>query len=1111
MLIAVFRRNISVALPVFALAISLLGAGRAHAQVSGATVSGTVTDPSGATVPNAQITVTDVGKQASRTVTTDSDGFYTAPNFVPGIYEVRATAPGFSTKVQSGIQLTVGAKQVLNIRMAVGQGSETVQVTVEAPQVELMSSTLGNVVNSTTVVELPLNGRDWAQLATLESGVNTLQTQITGGFTAPRGNRGFGTQLTISGTRPQMNNYRLDGISLVDYSGGAPGSVLGITLGVDAIGEFSVLTSNYSAEYGRTSGGVLNAVTRSGKNQFHGDAYWFIRDEGFDARGYFDTASVPPFHRNQFGASAGGPIFKDKTFFFANYEGYRQTLANTNADKVPSADARNGIIHNADGTTCTIGVPGPGCSLQNSAGTVGVDPKVLPYLDIWPVSTGKAIGSGNTVHYDVVTSQNAKENFVTTRIDHKFSEKDSLFGTWFLDKARMSQPDVLSTVRLGNISTRLMVTAEETHVFSPSLVNSLRIGYSRIHPTQNLPIEGLRPVATDKNLGALGPGTVAPQINVSGVITTFGGGLGQASFNNQRWNSIQLYDDAFLNKGTHSLKFGFAFENMRHTPTNAPGPNGAWVFGGLLQLLQNRPKSVKSPGQPTAAALRQSLFGGYLQDDWRVRPNLTLNLGLRYEMVTVVSEAHNKFISNLRNFTTDVDPALGAPFIQNPTLRNFEPRIGFAWDPFHDGKTSVRAAFGIFDILPLISQFFTTTTSTFPYVKQFNVGNLSQGDFPTKLPIIMQGTPNSVVYSTYQFNPPRDYVMIWNLNIQRQLTASTTLTVGYVGNHGVHMFDRSDDANTVLPTSSVSGQPLWPIPGSGTQEANPNINGPIQLSYWGGDAVYDALQTTLSKRFSQGFQAQGSFTWGKNIDTGSATSIPDPYTNSLAGNFWFCTACRRGLSDFNIAKTLTINYIWDIPTPNNWGGIASHVLGGWEVGGILTAHTGVPVTPLMGGDPLGQLNTVSQDVPSRLSGCSPTNPGNVANYINVSCFGPPTAPTSMAAQCAPFTGAATPAPSGQVYCSNLYGNAGRNSIVGPGLLGLDFSLFKNNYIKKFSETFNIQFRAEFFNIINHANFETPINSNTLFDENGVPQDGAGSLDTLATRPREIQFGLKLIW
>ncbi len=273
---------------------------------------------------------------------------------------------------------------------------------------------------------------------------------------------------------------------------------------------------------------------------------------------------------------------------------------------------------------------------------------------------------------------------------------------------------------------------------------------------------------------------------------------------------------------------------------------------------------------------------------------------------------------------------------------------------------------------------------------------------------------------------------------------------------------------------------------------------------------YDAFQATLSKKFSHGFQAQGSFTWGKNIDTGSATSIPDPYTNSLAGNFWFCVTCRRGLSDFDVAKNLTINYIWNVPTPNNWGGMASHVLGGWEVGGILTAHTGVPVTPLIGGDPLGQNNTVPQDVPNRLSGCSPTNPGNVANYINVSCFGLPTAPASMEAQCAPFTGAEKPAPSGQVYCSNLYGNAGRNSIVGPGLLDLDFSLFKNNYIKKFSETFNIQFRAEFFNVINHANFETPVNSNTLFDEPG-PVISTGAVDVLATTARQIQFGLKLIW
>jgi hypothetical protein len=1105
-------------LAVVVLSLGLISPILTYAQVAGATISGTVTDQSGAAVPNAQITIRDLGKQITRSVTTDSDGFYLVPNLVPGNYEVRATAPGFSTTVQSGIELTVGAKQVLNVTMTVGQITQTVMVTTEAPQVELTSSAIGNIVNSTTVVELPLNGRDWAQLATLETGVNTLQTQITTGFTAPRGNRGWGAQLTISGTRPQVNNYRLDGISIVDYSGGAPGSVLGITVGVDAIGEFSVLTSNYSAEYGRTSGGVLNAVTRSGKNQFHGDVYWFIRDEGFDARSAFDGSSLPPFHRNQFGASAGGPIIKDKTFFFANYEGFRQSLGLTNNDKVPSQNARNGIMAGgapplADcssyntatfGSQYTLRVPGQS--------NICVANAVIPYLAIWPTSTESLIGNGDTQKYSVVTNQTGEENFGTARIDHKLSGKDSLSGTFFLDKANVSQPDNLATLRLGNVSTRLMVAVEETHTFTPTLVNSFRIGYSRIHPTQNEPLQALRPVATDQSLGVIGGNTVSPQLTVGGgQISTYGGGLGQASFNNQRWNSYQLYDDAFLTKGVHSLKFGFAVENMRHTPTNATGPNGQFVFSSLTAFLQAAPKSTKSPGQFTDAALRQTLYGGYIQDDWRLRPNLTVNLGLRYEMVTGVTTPDNRFISSLRNFLTDTEPHLGAPFIQNPTKRNFEPRVGFAWDPFHDGKTSVRGAFGVFDILPMISQFFTTTTSTTPYVKQFNVGKLQLGDFPHKIQdLIDKNDFSSVVYSSYDFTPHRNYVMVWNLNIQRQLTTSTTLTLGYVGNRGVHMFDRSDDANTVLPIGTINGEPLFPIPDPNTPEANSNINGPIQRSYWGGDSFYDAFQATLSKKFSHGFQAQGSFTWGKNIDTGSATSIPDPYTNSLAGNFWFCVTCRRGLSDFNVAKNLTINYIWDVPTPNNWEGIASHVLGGWELGGILTAKTGVPVTPLMGGDPLGQNNTVPQDVPNRLAGCSPTNSGNVANYINVTCFSPPTAPASFAAQCAPFPAAENPAPSGQVYCANLYGNAGRNSIVGPGLLDLDFSVFKNNYIKKFSETFNIQFRAEFFNVINHANYETPVNSNTLFDFDGS-LISSGALDVLATTARQIQFGLKVIW
>ncbi len=484
-------------------------------------------------------------------------------------------------------------------------------------------------------------------------------------------------------------------------------------------------------------------------------------------------------------------------------------------------------------------------------------------------------------------------------------------------------------------------------------------------------------------------------------------------------------------------------------------------------------------------------------------------------MVTGVTTPDNRFISSLRNFLTDTTPSLGAPFIQNPTKRNFEPRVGFAWDPFHDGKTSVRGAFGIFDVLPLISEFFTTTTSTTPYVTQFNVGHLKPGDFPGIIQqLINANTVNSLVYSSYEYTPHRNYVMIWNLNVQRQLTSSTTLTVGYVGNRGVHMFERTYDANSVLPIGSINGEPLFPNPvGSGTQ-ANPNINGPIQRGYWGGDTFYDALEATVLKKFTHGFQAQGSFTWGMSIDTGSATAIPDPYTNSLAGNFWFCITCRRGLSDFNIGKNLTVNFIYDVPSPNNWGSLVSHVLGGWELGTILTAHTGVPITPLIGGDPLGQNNTVPQDVPDLIPGCSPTNPGNPLNYINLSCFTLPSAPVSMAAKClaGSFPAAPTPPPSDQIYCANLYGNVGRNSIVGPGLLGLDFSLFKNNYVKKLSETFNVQFRAEFFNIINHANFQTPVDSSQIFaDQTGALTSTSAGVDSLVGTAREIQFGLKVIW
>src|SRR5712671_188218 len=389
-----------------------------YAQVAGATLSGSITDPSSAALTQVQVSIKNVATEVTRVVTSDSAGFYTAPNLVPGEYRVTVVSRGFVTSV-ADVTLTVGANQSLDVRMKVGGSSETIEVNTEAPAVQLASSDISAVVNGTTVRELPLNGRSWTDLATLQPGVDAVQTQPAFTVGADRGNRGFGQQLTISGARPQQNNYRLDGISLNDYANGAPGSVLGGNLGVDAIQEFSVLTSNYSAEYGKTSGGVVNAITRSGTNSFHGSLYEFLRNSALDARNFFEDPTAPkaPFKRNQFGGAIGGPIFKSKTFFFADYEGIRQSKGIANVNFVPSAAARSGNLQ---------------------SGPVTVDSAVQKYLALYPVPTC----TGADVWKLVFNGQQIiNENFVTARIDHKFSAKDSLFGTYLYDKTPYSSPD----------------------------------------------------------------------------------------------------------------------------------------------------------------------------------------------------------------------------------------------------------------------------------------------------------------------------------------------------------------------------------------------------------------------------------------------------------------------------------------------------------------------------------------------------------------------------------------------------------------------------------------------------------------------------------------------
>jgi Carboxypeptidase regulatory-like domain/TonB dependent receptor-like, beta-barrel/TonB-dependent Receptor Plug Domain len=1085
----------------------LLAPVRTRAQVAGATLTGTIADPTGAVIPQAQVSIRNTATGVVTAVQADTDGLYTAPNLVPGSYEVTVSVPGFVTQVLPGITLTVGAQQVLNVKMQVGQATQRVEVTGQASAVQLATSSISAVVSSTTVRELPLNGRSWTDLASLQPGVGAIQTQPPFTIGADRGNRGFGSEVSISGARPQQNNYRLDGISMNDYANGGPGSVLGGNLGVDAIQEFSVLTTNYSAEYGKTAGGVVNAITKSGTNQFHGSVYEFLRNNALDARNFFDPESIPAFRRNQFGGAAGGPIQKDRTFIFGDYEGIRQSKGISALDTVPSVAARAGNLCSAPS-----GNP-PSCTPT----TVLVDPSAQKYFVFFPLPNGGLVpgGNGDTGFFSYVGNQAVSENFFTSRADHKFSDKDSMFGSFMYDKTNFSAPGQMNQVLLGSLTLRLLLTLEETHVFRPNLVNTVRGGFNRESADDDVSAAAINPAAADLALGSQ-PGRAAAQVFISGVPPGFTGGVGANPTYLYRWNSFQGYDDAFYTRGTHSVKFGAVVERMQLNDLPLSNPNGVFNFASLTAFLTNQPKKYNSGIASTLQprGYRYTLFGAYIQDDWHWRPNVTLNLGLRYETITVPTEVQGR-LAHL-NTLTDATPTLGSPFFHNPTKRNFAPRVGFAWDPFSNGKTAVRAGFGLFDSLPLPYEFTLLDHLAAPFFAIGAVGgkNLPPGSFFQGAAQLLQpGTLRAAYVDQF---PRRNYVMQWNFNIQQQLTPNLTALVGYVGARGVHMPYRVDDIDLSLPTLTSAGY-LYPNPIGSGPRFNENF-GQISGQFFKGNSFYDALEVGITKRMSRGLQLQGSFTWGKSIDNNSATVAGDQFSNAISSLNWFDPRLTRGLSDFNVGRTLVVSATWQLPELKSLSGPAGWLANGWELGGIFKANDGVPYTPTWatGGDPAGTNSADDYSYPNVLTGpgCeSLVNPGNPNHYVKTQCFAVPTAPSAAFYSAAPPLGC-DPSAGTHPQCFNLRGNAGRNILIGPGIQELDFSVFKNNYIRRISENFNIQFRAEFFNILNHANFGDPVIPNgeaDLFDGSGAPIGSVGQLTTTSTTAREIQFALKVIW
>jgi hypothetical protein len=1159
----------------------------ARAQVVGATVSGSITDPRGDAIPNAKISAKNLGTGVSTGTTTNTTGAFSIANLNPAEYEITASAGGFSTS-RTKVTLTVGAKQEVNFVLKVGQVTEIVEVTGAALAVETTNSTLSAQVESTTIRELPLNGRDWASLATLQHGVAQVRTQEQITQVGAVG-RGLGSQMSIDGNRPTQNTYRLNGLIVNDYSNAGPGNVLGANLGVDAIQEFSVITSNYSAEYGYTSGGVVNAVTKSGTNQFHGTAFEFIRNSALDAKTFFEgQANLPKgqFRRNQFGGSGGGPIKKDKFWIFGAYEGLRQSKGVVHSGvAVPSESARCP----GAATTCaaTLNV------LDANGNPTGVTQPVAvaqPYLTFFPhCDPANNQVNGNLCNFSFSGAQIVPDNYYNFRGDYKISDKDTMTGAFYYDHSTFTQPDNFDQKLEGFFVGRKGASIEETHLFGASLVNTIRVGWNYTqgfgqlttalasHPAISSmdPTLVMEPGVHASRVAGIGGGPDT----AAGFNQAFTGGLNGDAIENFTHQTVQTFDDAGLTVGKHSLKFGFMFIRLEQKLFAPFTSNGTAQFGSLSDFLTDNPLFVNSPPVGGIATVKPhymftSIPGVYFQDDWKIRSNLTLNIGLRYEMETIPSEktgliANLPFLWTSPNpttpLTTTCSTCTNKTFDSNPTTKNFEPRVGFAWDPFKNGKTSVRGGFGIFDALPLPYELAINNTQTSPFHVNLTVKNCSipgvappcvgPGQFPnfavTNPAVFNEFLSPSAAPITAQSwnfverNPHRNYIYQYNFSLQRQLAGDLSVTVAYAGSRGKHNPYQSDDFNIAFPTK-IGNRWVFPNPiGSAVfnpaatgivsgQEVNASV-AEIQSTAWKSKSWYDSLQVELEKRMRHGLQAQVSFTWSKTEDTTSGSFAGDNFAGDLNPTIpWWDLKLVKGLSDFNVSRNLVTNLLWDVPTPASWHGPAAFIAKGWELGGILTLSDGVPFWPFsIAGDFSGQLMSEPYIIPDRVPGCSLTNPSSGRHgslqYVNPACFSFAQAPdpTFAAANCdqnPPFgpNSARVPLASLGVpplTCFNLLGNLGRNTAVGPGLFQLDYSMVKNTKIPKISENFNVQFRAEFFNVLNRANFAPPTdNLDVLPGGCSVPPStcavGAapfGQLTRLQGPERQIQFGLKFIW
>jgi hypothetical protein len=1091
-------------LAVIAIAGMLLSQ-RAASQVTTGSISGVVADPSGAVLAGADVAVKDLGTNITRTVKTNASGLYQAPDLPVGQYEVSVRMAGFKTMAKTGIVLTVGAANVQNFTLVVGSETQVVEVQAQAAQVETASSELGALVNPQQMQELPLNGQNYEQLILLAPGVVPVASGTMTAF------YGRSDAYSVSGSRPVGQTILLDGTDIQNFWGHGSGSAsLGTSLGVDAIAEFTILTNTYSSEFGG-SGSAINMVSKSGANQLHGSAYEFLRNQVFDVRNYFDEPNGPPsFRRNQFGGSIGGPIRKDKTFIFANYEGLVSMLGETGITTVPDA---------AHHTDCEDGLGTViGCELM----------ALFPAPNL-PNNPGQVAGTGQL---SAVGNKPTNENYLLARVDHQLSAKDSLFGRVVIDRGQLVDP-FPNTANGGNIngwpetdrSRNTYVTIEEKRLAGTHLVNVARFSFTRINQGNSCPQSGL---VTD-----IYPGTGKPDAMVSflGILAAPIGPNISCPMKLVQ-NKFTPEDQVYWTHGAHDIRFGgFIRRDQTEFFNNSAGSN-TWDFAGPDGLLNaGAPGSgalavgpIPGPvGTPGAAGyipdgdiarrdFRDIEFAAYIQDNWKVRRNFTVNIGLRWEPTTIATGTNlNDILDPLTApAVSNTDPLADYTHVtqamgKNPSMKNFDPRIGFAYSPFAGKKsheTSIRAGFGMFHEVLEARSYSEAYQLADPYVSVVAIAPTFPIAFT--LPICPPGPPfGCLAYSNTEteglpyYNTHTPYNMQWNLNIQQQLTSGLVFTIGYIGSRADHLLYMAD-ANPILATKQggrwVFDGPICPFPGCPQPRLNNNVG------YWTesepvGSSNYNGLQLSANGRIAKSLSLQVFYTYSKSLDDSSNDTIPMGFQGSPIVSNPYDPRYEYGPSTFDVRNNLTANLIWTAPFHG------SKWVEGFQLSLIPALHSGVPYSAIIGSDYVGSgsNNPVTNERPDEVG--NPNVGGQVA--ANPTCEAPATVHNvhNWYNPCAfvlppPYT----------------LGNEGRNSLRAPGYADVDFAVQKTTSV---SERLKIQLRAEFFNIINHTNLTQP--SLQVFETGptGTPAvpnvwEPSEIINTVGTS-RQIQFALKFLF